>query len=92
MKRPYTNEFKEQIMELYNSGVRQFELMKQFKLSKATIRKWRKQYSESGSFIVDEKLSSEIQELKKLRKENERLQKELNILKHIALILGTKKC
>jgi transposase len=92
MSKTYSNEFKEQIMELYHGGVRQFELMKRFNLAKSTIRQWRKQYAENGSFLVDEKLSSEAQELKKLRKENARLQKELNILKHVALILGTKKC
>jgi transposase len=92
MAKTYTSEFKEQILELYNSGVPQHELMKRFGLSKSTVRAWRKHHSEFGSFSSTAALSPEAQELKKLRKENERLQKELNILKHAALILGTKKC
>jgi transposase len=98
MKKTYTNEFKEQILELFNSGVRQHELMKQFKLPKSTIRDWRKQYSERGSFVEKENLSPETQELKKLRnelklvvKEKDRLELENKVLKHVALILGVKK-
>jgi transposase len=98
MKKTYTNEFKEQIIELYLSGVPQHELMKQFKLSKSTIRDWRRQYTERGSFVKEEKLSPETQELKKLRndlkrldKENKRLEQENKILKYAALILGAKK-
>jgi transposase len=92
MPKRYTDEFKEQIVEMYHNGVRQCDLMKQFNLEKSTIRAWRKQYEVRGKFGGDEVLSPEAIELKKIRKELAQAQKELNILKHAALILGTKKC
>jgi transposase len=92
MAKRYSDEFKSQIVEMYNNGVRQCDLMKQFNLEKSTIRAWRKQHAVRGQFGSSETLSPEAIELKKLKKENEQLQKELNVLKHVALILGTKNC
>jgi transposase-like protein len=66
--------------------------MKQFNLEKSTIRAWRKQHAVRGKFGQDETLSPEAIELKKVKKELEQLKKELHILKHAALILGTRKC
>jgi transposase len=92
MFKRYSDEFKDQIVELHNSGVRQCDLMQQFKLPKCTIRAWRKQYAESGAFCKAAAQSPEARELAKVKKELAQAQKELNILKHAALILGTKKC
>jgi len=92
MCKRYSDEFKEHIIALYNSGVQQCELMKQFKLEKSTIRAWRAQHAVRGKFGGSETLSPETIELKKVKKELEKLQKELAVLKHAALILGTRKC
>jgi transposase len=92
MAKQYTDEFKEHVIALYEGGVKQHELMKQFGLSKSTIRAWRKQHAVRGKFGAKETLSPEAIELKKVKKELEKLQKELAVLKHAALILGTRKC
>jgi transposase len=92
MVKRYSVEFKEQIVELYNSGTRQYELMERFNLSKSTIRAWRKQHAVRGHFGSVETESPEARELKRVKKALARAEKELNILKHAVLILGTKNC
>jgi len=91
MPKVYTAEFKEYIVELYHSGVRQCDLMKQFCLDKSTIRAWRKQYAVRGKFGSPETMSPEAIELKRVKKELAKAQQELAVLKYAALILGTKK-
>jgi transposase len=91
MAKRYSDEFKEQVVALYNNGVRQCELMEQFDLDKSTIRAWRKQYAVRGKFGGSETLSPDAIELKKVKKELEKLRKELAVLKHAALILGIRK-
>ena len=92
MGKRYSNEFKEMIVELYNSGVKQHILMAEYGLSKSTVREWRQQSATQGRFGSKEILSPEAHELKKVKKELAKLEKELEILKYVALVLGTKKC
>jgi len=91
MPKRYTDEFKEQVVALYDSGVRQCELMKRFGLEKSTVRAWRKQHAVRGKFGGEETMSPEAIELKKVKKELAKAQQELAVLKYAALILGTKK-
>ena len=52
--------------------------------------KWVKQASNSGSFHEKDNRTPEQEELIRLRKENQQLRMENDILKQAALILGRK--
>ena len=84
----YTADFKRKISELRESGKSIAELSREYGMSKATIMNWHKQYKTSGSFKASDNLSEGEKELRQLRKENKRLQMEVDILKQAALILG----
>lgn len=86
----YTVEFKKQIVELINNGKSPTEIVKEYNIARSTINKWFKDYSTSGSFKAKDNRTEEENELIKLRKENQRLKMENDILKQAALIMGRK--
>lgn len=87
-RRVYTDEFKKQIVSLYDSGRRRVDLIREYDLSKSSFDHWVQQYRNSGSFKTKDNRSPEENELIRLRRENKRLQMELDIVKQAALILG----
>ena len=86
----YNEEFKKQIVELINSGKTINEVVKEYNIARSTVNKWVKDYSFSGSFKAKGNRSDEENELIKLKKENQRLKMENDILKQAALIMGRK--
>ena len=82
----YNEEFKKQIVELINSGKNINEVVKEYNIARSTVNKWVKDYSSSGSFKAKDNRSDEENELIKLKKENQRLKMENDILKQAALI------
>lgn len=86
----YTEEFKKQIVELINNGKTPAEIVKEYNISRSTVNKWTHDYTTSGSFKAKDNRSKEENELINLRKENQRLKMENNILKQAALIMGRK--
>lgn len=86
----YTDEFKKQIVKLHNSGKSIQELVAEYKIARSTVNKWISDYSKTQSFKAKDNRSDEENELIKLRKENQRLKMENDILKQAALILGRK--
>ena len=86
----YTEEFKRQIVELIGAGKTVNEIEREYKITKPTIRGWRKQYENSGEFGAEANRSGEEKELRELRKEVRQLRMENDILKQAALILGRK--
>lgn len=56
----------------------------------SSLGRWIKQHQETGSFKEKDNRSEEENELLELRKENQRLKMENDILKQAALILGRK--
>jgi transposase len=90
MTKRYNDEFKKQIVSLANSGKKVSEIIEEYGVARSTIHKWKKHYNSSGSFkAVDNRTDTE-KELIKLRKENQKLKMENDILKQAALILGQK--
>jgi len=59
-------------------------------LGETAFDRWVKQSKSTGSFREDDNRSEEEKELINLRKENQRLKMENDILKQAALILGRK--
>ncbi len=78
-QKKYTEEFKQQIVELYNAGGTSYpKLEREYGVSKATISGWVKQLSKVE---ISGKEKITLKEFKVLRKENQRLKIENEILK-----------
>lgn len=89
-RRNYTDEFKQKIVELYNSGKPRAELIREYELTPSALASWINKYNKTGSFRIEDNRSEEEKELIRLRKENQRLKMENDILKQAALIMGQK--
>ena len=89
-RRTFTKEFKEQIVQLHLSGKPRSEIIKEYELTPSTFDKWVNQHKTSGSFEEKDNRTPEQEELIRLRKENQRLMMENDILKQAALIMGRK--
>lgn len=90
MAKRYNKEFKKQIVSLINNGKKVSEIIEEYNIARSTIHKWVKDYNNSGSFKAKDNRSDKEKELIKLRKENQKLKMENDILKQAALILGQK--
>lgn len=92
--RRYTDEFKQQLVDLYRSGKRKCDICREYDIAHSLFDKWIKQADNSGSFHEKDNRTPEQEELR-LRKELEQLRMENDILhqrralaKQAALILG----
>lgn len=89
-RRSFTKEFKEQIVQLHQAGKPRADLIKEYELTPSAFDKWVKQYQNSKSFEEKDNRTPEQVELIKLRKDNQQLAMENDILKQAALIMGRK--
>lgn len=88
--RSYTDEFKQQLVLLYQNGKRKCDICREYDIATSLLDKWLKQAETSGSFHEKDNRTEEQQELLQLRKRNRQLEMENDILKQAALILGRK--
>lgn len=89
-RRTFTDEFKLQMVKLHESGKPKTEIMTEYDLTSTAFNTWIKRSRETGSFKEKDNRSPEENELIKLKKENQQLKMENDILKQAALILGRK--
>lgn len=89
-RRTYTTEFKQQIVDLYRSGKRKCDIIREYDIANSLLDKWIIQADNSGSFHEKDNRTPEQEEFRKLLKENQRLLMENDILKQAALIMGRK--
>ena len=89
-RRNYTEDFKKQVVNLYNNGKSRSEIIREYDLTPSAFNNWVKQYNTSGSFKAKDNRTEEEQELIELRKRNRQLEMEVDILKQAALIMGRK--
>ena len=89
-RRTFTPEFKQQLVDLYHSGKRKYDIVREYDIAKFLLNKWISQADHSGSFKEKDNRTPEQQELIALRKQNQQLKIENDILKQAALILGRK--
>ena len=89
-KREFTDAFKQQIVQLYNCGKPRSEIIKEYDLTPSAFDKWVSRINTTGSTKESDNRSPEAAELLKLRKENQKLKMENDILKQAALILAQK--
>ncbi len=79
MKRTYTDDFKKQIVNLYNNGKKSGEIIKEYDLTPSTFHKWVRYYNNSGSFKEEDNRTEEEKQLIELEKRNRQLEMELLI-------------
>jgi len=89
-RREYTEEFKKQLVQLFNNGKTRAEIVKEYDLTGSAFDKWVSRINTTGSSREADNRTAEQEELIRLRKENQRLKMENDILKQAALILGQK--
>jgi transposase len=89
-RRNFTDEFKEQLVQLYLKGKPKSELIREYDLTPSSLNRWIKQHQTSGSFKEKDNRSAEENQLIQLQKEIRHLKMENDILKQAALILGRK--
>jgi transposase len=87
-RRTFTKEFKEQIVQLHLSGKPRNEIIKEYEPTPSSFDKWVRQHKTSGSFEEKDNRTPEQEELIRLRKVNQRLMMENDILKQAALIMS----
>lgn len=90
-RRTYTQEFKQQIVDLATAGKPRAEIIREYELTASAFDKWMRQAKTSGSFKEKDNLNPEQLELINLRKRNKQLEMENDILKQAALIFGRKE-
>ena len=83
----YTKEFKNTIVELYNSGKSLSELSSEYALSKSTITGW---INKNKPIVVDKNTTLTAEEYKNLLKRNAKLEEEIEILKKAMGIFARK--
>lgn len=92
MRRAYTDEFKQQIVNLYNTGnYTRADLIREYELTETALSRWIRQAKNSGSFREKDNRTPEENELIRLNKELKQLRMENDILKQAALIFGRKE-
>jgi transposase len=89
-RREYTEEFKRQMVALYNSGKSQSLIAKEYELTPSSLRKWIERINKTGSTHEKDNRTPVEEELLLLRKENKQLKMEVDVLKQAALILGQR--
>ncbi len=89
-RRKFTDEFKNQMVQLYLNGKPRKEIIAEYDLTGSTFDYWVRQSQNSGSFKAKDNRTPEEDELIKLRKEIKQLKMENDILKQAALIMGRK--
>ena len=89
-RRTYTDEFKNQLVQLYLNGKRKCDIIREYDIASSLLDKWIMQSSKSGSYKEKDNRSAEEKELIELRKRNKQLEMEVDVLKQAALILGRR--
>ena len=81
-RRAFTSEFKAEIVELCQRGDRSVgQVARDFDLTETAVREWVKQAERDAGERLDGLTSSEREELTALRRDNRRLQQDVEILK-----------
>ena len=89
-KQHFTEEFKKQMVAMYNSGKSATAISREYGMAKSTLHKWIYSYNNSGSFKAKDNRTDEENELIELRKRNKQLEMEVDILKQAALIMAKR--
>lgn len=86
-QKQYTDEYKNTIVELYNSGKSLAELNSEYALSKSTIVGW---INKNKPITVDKKTTITAADYQAIIKKNKQLEEEVEILKKAMGIFARK--
>lgn len=91
-KRPrhFDEDFKRQIVQLYDNGKKLCDLEAEYDLGHSTITRWVKRVHASGSTKAADNRTAEQSRILELERENKRLKMEVDVLKQAALIFARK--
>jgi len=89
-RRTYSEEQKKQLVELFNHGKPRSEIIREYDLTGSAFDKWANRINATGSSHDKDNRTPEEQELLRLRKENQQLRMENDVLKQAALIFARK--
>jgi transposase len=89
-KRNYSEEFKNQLVQLFNAGKSRAEIIREYELTPSAFDRWVKGINATGSTKDRDNRTPEEQEIIRLRKENQRLKMENDVLKQATLIFAQK--
>lgn len=89
-KRTYSEEFKQQLVQLHNNGKPRAEIIREYELSASAFDKWVSRINATGSSHEKDNRTPEQEELIRLRKENQQLKMENDVLKQAALIFARR--
>ncbi|MEH7452819.1 IS3 family transposase [Gottfriedia acidiceleris] len=81
VRRTFTEEFKQQIVQLHQNGKPRKDIIREYDLTPSTLDRWVSQVQKSGSFREKDNLTDEQKELIELRKRNKQLEMENDIFK-----------
>ncbi len=76
------------MVDLLNSGKPRVDIIRKYELTPSSFDKWVRQAKKTSSFKAADNLTSAEKELIGLRKRNQQLEMENDILKQAALIFG----
>ena len=88
--RRFTDDFKRQIVDLYNGGKPVGEIMADYDLGHSTVRRWINSINATGSPRAADNRTPGQQRIADLERENKRLRMENDVLKQAALIFARK--
>ena len=89
-RRTFNENFKQQLVKLHNNGKPRIEIIREYALAESVFDRWVKRINETGSSQEKDNRTPEQAELIRLRKENQHLRMENDILKQAALIFAQK--
>jgi transposase len=88
--RNYSEEFKKQLVQLFNAGKPRAEIIREYELTPSAFDRWVQRTNATGSTKERDNRTLEEQDIIQLRKENQRLRMENDVLKQAALIFAQK--
>ena len=89
-RRAYSEDFKNQLVQLLNAGKPRTEIIREYDLSASAFDRWVARINATGSTKESYNRTPAEQEVNRLRKENQRLKMENDVLKQAALIFAQK--
>lgn len=89
-RRTFNEEFKGQIVQLYNHGKRVPDICREYDLKTSTVWRWIERVNKTGSTLEKDNRTPEQQKIIDQEKELKQLRMEVDILKQAALIFAQK--
>ena len=88
--RHYEEEFKRQIVQLYENGKPSSQVRAEYGIPRSTLQRWVQGIRNSGSTKAADNRTPEQNELIELRKRNRQLEMEVDVLKQAAPVFARK--